>query len=127
LLGNGQTCNANMQCGTNLCAPDLGGTMRCCTPNCAASGRTCGVDGSCVCPDANDIFIRGQCRNPEDQACAAVGDCRSDACESTQANGQVCCTGACNGQICRSTGQGCVQCEGGPPSCQGGSSRTCVN
>jgi hypothetical protein len=39
----------------------------------------------------------------------------------------VCCNGACNGQICRADGQGCVQCDGGAPSCQGGASRTCVN
>lgn len=127
LLANGQTCNASNQCASTLCAPDVTNTNRCCTPNCAASGRVCGADGSCVCPDPNDVFVRGACRAIEGQSCAVDGDCRSAACESTQSAGQVCCSGACNGQICRANGQGCVQCDGGPPSCQNGSSRSCVN
>lgn len=127
LLGNGQSCSASAQCGSTLCAPDVSGVMRCCTPNCAASGRVCDADGACVCPNATDVFVRGQCRGPEGESCAADGDCRSDACENTQSVGQVCCTAPCNGQICRASGQGCVQCEGGAPSCQGNNSRSCVN
>jgi hypothetical protein len=127
LLANGQTCGNNAQCNSTSCAADIAGTMRCCTPNCAASGRVCGADGSCVCASPNDVFIRGQCRRIEGQSCNADGNCRSDACEPTQSGGQVCCTGACNGQICRASGQGCVQCEGGPPTCQGNNSRSCVN
>jgi hypothetical protein len=127
LLGNGQACNANNQCATNLCSPDVSNVSRCCTPNCAASGRVCGTDGACVCADPSDVFIRGACRSVEGESCAADGDCRSNACESTQSGGQVCCSGDCNGQLCRGTGQGCVQCEGGAPTCQGNSSRACVN
>lgn len=127
LLGNGQTCNASNQCASNLCAADVTSTNRCCTPNCAASGRVCGTDGACVCASPNEVFIRGECRSVDGQSCGGDGDCRSNACEGTQAGGQVCCSGACNGQICRANGQGCVQCEGGPPSCQGNNSRSCVN
>jgi hypothetical protein len=71
--------------------------------------------------------VNGACRHSEGQACAADVDCRSGACESTQAGGQVCCSGACNGQICRASGQGCVACEGNGASCQGNSSRACLN
>lgn len=127
LLATGQACTDGAQCGSTVCAPDIAGALRCCTPDCATSGRVCAVDGSCVCPDPNDIFIRGQCRAPEGQACVAAADCRSDACEPTQGGAQVCCTGACNGQICRANGLGCVQCDGGAPACQGASSRSCVN
>lgn len=127
LLANGQACTGSAQCASNSCEPDLGGLQRCCTPNCAATGRVCGADGACVCPDPNDTFLAGQCRSPAGQACTAGTDCSTGACEGTQSGGLVCCTGPCNGQICRASGQGCVQCEGAPPSCQGASSRTCVN
>jgi hypothetical protein len=127
LLATGQACTDGAQCGSTVCTPDITGALRCCTPDCGLTGRVCAVDGSCTCADPSDIFIRGQCRAPEGQACVSAADCRSDACEPTQAGGQVCCTGACNGQICRANGLGCVQCDGGAPTCQGASSRSCVN
>jgi hypothetical protein len=127
LLPNAQACTAGTQCASNSCSADLNNIQRCCTPNCAASGRVCGVDGSCVCRNPTDVFVNGACRHIEGQTCAADGDCRSGACESTQGGGQVCCSGACNGQICRASGQGCVACEGNGASCQGNTSRACVN
>lgn len=127
LLANGQGCTATAQCASNACELDVAGAQRCCTPGCAATGRVCGVDGACVCPDPNDTFLAGQCRAPVGQGCAAAGDCSTGACESTQSGGLVCCTAPCNGQICRANGQGCVQCEGGGPVCEGASSRSCVN
>lgn len=127
LLPNGQACTAGGQCASTLCAADINGTQRCCAANCAASGRVCGGDGSCVCPDASEVFLNGACRSVEGQSCAVDGDCRSGACEPTQGGAQVCCTGACSGQLCRASGQGCVQCEGNASTCQGSASRSCVN
>lgn len=127
LLANAQACTGAAQCASNSCDLDVTGVQRCCTPGCAATGRVCGIDGSCVCPDPNDTFVAGQCRSPVGQACAGATDCSSNACEATQSRGLVCCTAPCNGQICRANGQGCVQCDGGGPVCEGASSRSCVN
>lgn len=126
LLANAQACTANAQCASAACGFDVVGAQRCCTPGCAATGRVCGTDGSCVCPDPADVFQAGQCRSPVGQSCVVGSDCSSGACQATQSGGLVCCTGACNGQICRANGQGCVQCEGGPAVCQGATSQSCV-
>jgi hypothetical protein len=60
--------------------------------------------------------VRGDCRARSGQACTSNdgSDCVSGACEPTAGGGaRVCCSQACDGVLgsCRSTGQGCVQCE----------------
>jgi hypothetical protein len=96
LLPSGQACTTSGQCATNLCSPDLNGTQRCCTPNCAATGRACGVDGSCVCPNASDIFNGSGCGCPANTKSCGDGRCIANGqCCETCLGGSVCQAGNC--------------------------------
>lgn len=126
LLAQGATCTAGAQCGSGNCDVDIEGDSRCCPTNCATTGRVCGANGACVCSGDRD-FVNGACRARVGVTCTADGDCGSGACESTQFNGNVCCSTACPGLQCRGSGQGCVECEGAGTSCQGNTLARCQN
>lgn len=124
LLGQGTSCDDNSQCGSGLCASDTEGNSRCCAANCAATGRVCGTDGSCICAGERD-FVRNQCRARVGTSCSTANDCASGACVASEFNGNVCCSSACPGLQCRGNGQGCVECEGTGSECVGGNLARC--
>jgi hypothetical protein len=92
------------QAGTGLCAAVAAGQQEL-DP---ASGNNC--SNGFVCTGA-----RNGCKATTGQPCSNAdgSGCVSGACEATAGGGAlVCCSQACgNGLSCRSTGQGCVQCE----------------
>jgi hypothetical protein len=92
------------QSGSGLCAAVAAGQQEVD----AASGNSCSNGFECT-------GVRNGCRARTGQACTATdgSGCVSGACEATAGGGaSVCCSQACGaGLFCRSTGQGCVQCE----------------
>jgi hypothetical protein len=123
LLQDGDPCQTSQQCQVGSSCTDgvccqeacTGGCERC-EPNtglCVAIGQG-QQDNQCTngrqCTGA-----RGDCRLTVRQTCSGNGaECTTNNCEPTVGNTtQICCTQACSGDrpFCRSTGQGCVQCE----------------
>jgi hypothetical protein len=154
LRPSGQACTTSGQCASNLCASDLNGAQRCCTPNCAATGRVCGTDGACVCANPNDVFTGSGCGCAQGTKSCGDGRCiANNQCCETCTGGRSCQAGNCtcpngqqfiNGQCrlnlgaaCSATGTPCVSglcvdgvccdsaCNGVCMQCQAGSGR-CV-
>jgi hypothetical protein len=130
LLEPGDPCQSGAQCQAGLACVD----GVCCQEACGGFCERCQAgSGLCVAVAAgqqeldptsgNDCSngfectgVRGGCRARTGQACTDDdgSGCVSGACEPTAGGGaRVCCSQACDGVLgsCRSTGQGCVQCE----------------
>jgi hypothetical protein len=114
---NSQQCQAGSTCTDGVCcAQACNGSCERCEPNtglCVAVGQgqqdnQCNNGRQCT-------GTRGDCRLTVRQPCSGNGaECTTNACEPTVGNAtQICCSQACTGNrpFCRSTGQGCVQCE----------------
>lgn len=71
----GATCSATSQCEAGLqCDTDVEGVRRCCDPGCSTTGRTCGGDGTCQCPEGQ-VFGGTRCGVDEGGQCVTAGDC----------------------------------------------------
>ncbi len=64
----GSVCEESAQCLSGACTLDVTGTQRCCDPSCAAAGRACATDGSCVCPAGRQ------------DVCRSANECASGSC-----------------------------------------------
>lgn len=123
LLENGDPCTSTQQCQAGAtcsdgvcCQQACNGTCERCEPNTGAcvplsagqTDNTCGNGRQCT-------GARGDCRLNVRQPCSGNGaECTTNNCEPTVGNStQICCSQSCTGNrpFCRSTGQGCVQCE----------------
>ena len=76
-----------------VCQPDVNGTERCCARDCAAEGKQCAADGSCVCPPGQSAGTADNCLLQQGDPCSAGGTACGAA--LTCVDG-VCCAGACN-------------------------------
>ncbi|MEY4545773.1 MAG: hypothetical protein RL685_1968 [Pseudomonadota bacterium] len=120
----GSACDLGAQCQFGNCALDVNGTQRCCDVGCEATGRICGVDGSCVCPVGSQD-VAGACQRDLGRPCTQGGECGSGFCAGVAPGGSVCCVQACNGAFCAADGTSCVECAGTSSVCQGTASARC--
>ena len=130
LLEPGDPCQSTGQCQAGMTCVD----GVCCREACSGYCERCEAGtGACVAVAAGQQETdpasgnncsngfqctgqRGGCKARTGQACTSNdgSDCVSGSCEATVGGGaRVCCSQACDGTLgsCRSTGQGCVQCE----------------
>jgi hypothetical protein len=123
LLQDGEPCQTSQQCQVGSSCTD----GVCCQEACNGGCERCEPNtGLCVavaqgqqddqCTNGRQCTgARGDCRLTVRQTCSGNGaECTTNNCEPTVGNTtQICCTQACSGNrpFCRSTGQGCVQCE----------------
>src|SRR5690606_30078842 len=75
-----------------VCQADVTGTRRCCSRDCAAEGKVCADNGSCVCPEGQAAGDGSSCLLQQGDPCGPG----TPACEAglTCVDG-VCCAGAC--------------------------------
>jgi hypothetical protein len=82
-----------------ICQDDVGGAPRCCSRDCAAEGKQCATDGSCVCPE-------GQTPEADDECLLQAGDpCGAGQCGT----GLVCVDGVCCNEACDGSCESCNQ------------------
>jgi hypothetical protein len=104
LPGLGLTCDVAMGCLGGLpCQQDVNGAQRCCSRDCAAEGRVCAENGSCVCPPG-EVTSGAACLLHSGDPCTQPAEC-----ESAQCVDGVCCEVACAGA--------CEQCQAGTGVC----------
>lgn len=100
----GFTCDAG-QCATpNVCQPDTTGRARCCSRDCAAEGKVCSENGSCVC-QPGQVQVGADCLLADGDPCQNSEQCQVG---STCTDG-VCCQEACAGA--------CERCEPNTGAC----------
>jgi hypothetical protein len=104
LPGLGVACDVASGCLTGLtCQADGNGLQRCCARDCAAEGRICADNGSCVCLP-NQLAEGEACLLRAGDACSQASECESGQCVDG-----VCCQEACGGA--------CEQCQAGTGAC----------
>lgn len=91
LPGVGFLCNGQCQTGA-VCQQDVGGQDRCCSRDCAAEGKECAANGSCVCPPGQLQGSSGNCLLQQGDPCTQTTQCAAGL---TCVDG-VCCDGACS-------------------------------
>jgi len=134
----GFTCESATCVAGATCQSDTVGRQRCCVRDCAAEGKQCAPDGSCLCPPGQAAGASGcalQQGDPCGAGAAACGSglscvdgvCCNDvcdgACERCNVTGSV---GACtfdpNERVGCAAGEQCV----GRDDCRGGNAQTCT-
>jgi hypothetical protein len=81
-----------------VCQTDTSGAARCCSRDCAAEGKVCSENGSCVCRPG-EVAAGNSCLLQDGDPCQTSQQCQAG---STCIDG-VCCQEACNGT--------CERCE----------------
>jgi hypothetical protein len=114
----GFLCDAGQCAAPNVCQPDVTGASRCCSRDCAAEGKVCAENGSCVC-EAGQVASGNNCLLQNGDPCTGTQQCQAG---STCTDG-VCCQQACNGT--------CERCEPNTGLCAaiaaGQTDNTCNN
>jgi hypothetical protein len=114
----GFLCEAGQCAAPNVCQSDVAGASRCCSRNCAAEGKVCAENGSCVCEEGQ-VAAGSDCLLENGDPCTSSQQCQAG---STCTDG-VCCQQACNGS--------CERCEPNTGLCvaiaAGQTDNTCNN
>ena len=134
----GFSCTAAPCIAGAVCQDDIVGARRCCVRNCAAEGKECSPDGSCVCP-AGQVSSGNGCSLEQGDPCGSGnaqcgaglscvdGVCCNEACtgacESCSAPGSIgTCTFAATDTGGCGTGERCVARN----DCRAGNSQSCA-
>lgn len=84
-------CTEAADCSSEVCMPDVAGTLRCCEADCRVSGRVCSTGGDCVCASQYED-VGGVCLLANGQPCRERSECANQHCSDN-----VCCNSACDG------------------------------
>jgi len=105
LPGLGLGCDAATGCLDGLpCQADATGALRCCSRDCAAEGRICAENGSCVCPP-DQLTSGAECLLRAGDPCTLATECDSSQCVD----------GVCCGEPCAGA---CESCQAGTGACE---------
>jgi hypothetical protein len=101
----GFLCDATPCVAAAVCQNDTTGAQRCCSRDCAAEGKVCAEDGSCVCLPGQTVGVGNDCLLQQGDPCGSgATQCGTGL---TCVDG-VCCNDACNGACERCTVPGSV-------------------
>lgn len=90
----GFACAATQCAGGAVCQADVSGERRCCVRNCAAEGKVCAPDGSCICPAGQTAANDGNCQLQRGDPCGSgMAQCGA----GLSCVDGVCCDAPCNG------------------------------
>lgn len=119
----GFPCDAGQCASPGLCQQDVAGQARCCSRDCAAEGKVCADNGSCVC-GAGQIQAGSDCLLQDGDPCTGDDECQP----GSLCTDGVCCQEACDGacERCQANTGLCVAVGAGQQDnlCNGG--RQCM-
>jgi hypothetical protein len=112
------------QCATNaVCQTDVDGNQRCCSRDCAADGKVCAQNGSCVCAPGQTM-AGNACLLQAGDPCSTGTQCAA----GLFCTDGVCCQEACNGacERCEPSTGACVAVARGQQDAQCSGSQQCT-
>ena len=119
----GFPCDAGQCAAPSVCQQDATGQPRCCSRDCAAEGKICAENGSCVC-EPGQVQVGAECLLSAGDPCQNSQECQLGA---TCTDG-VCCQEACNAvcERCEPNTGLCVAIAAGQQDALCGAGRQCT-